>query len=95
MGTMQRSTILIGLVVAACSNPASKGGEATQTVVIYDHFITCVSPDMDTWPIGAPTCPNGWREGGVCLLPNGQKEFVQDTKAAITACEKSGGHLKG
>jgi hypothetical protein len=94
MGAIHRSAILIGLIVAAaCSSPSPKGKETIENITIEDHFITCVTPDLDTWPIGSATCPHGWRQGGVCLLPNGQKEFVEDTEAAVKACEKRG-HLK-
>jgi hypothetical protein len=61
---------------------------------IEDHFISCVDQDLHKRPIGAPTCPNGWREGGVCHLPNGERRFVEDTEQAVKSCEQQGGQIE-
>ena len=92
MRAITRILVFVPLVsTTACSHP--KDAQQTETVIIEDHFIICVDKDLHTTPIGAATCPNGWRDGGVCLFPNGKKEFVEDTEAAVDSCEKRGGQL--
>jgi hypothetical protein len=93
MRIFMRAGVLVALVSLAACSSHPKEAQQTETLVIEDHFMTCVDQDLHTWPIGASTCPNGWRDGGVCLFPNGKKEFVDDTEAAVQSCEKRGGQL--
>lgn len=88
------AAMAIACLLAACSNQTSKPADNVQTMVIADHFITCVGPHLETTISGSEHCPVGYRDGGVCTLPNNTREFVEDTQDAVDFCIKRGGKVE-
>jgi hypothetical protein len=81
----------LGAVLLASAGCAHRSD--TKTLVIHDTFTQCVTPNLDRYFNGAAHCNPGDREGLVCVLPDGKKEYAGD-QAAFDSCEKRGGHTE-
>ena len=79
---------LSGLLLAGCTHDPG-----AETIIIHDTFTQCVTPNLVRYFNGASHCNPGDREGLVCVLPDGKKEYAGD-QPAFDSCEKRGGHTE-
>jgi len=86
--------IAVTCLLASCAREEPKTGNSVDTIIVEDHFMECVDPHLEKTLVGSDHCPQGFRDGGICALPDKTRVFVEDTQEAVDSCLKHGGQVE-